>query len=269
MPRRTPPSDYSVASKYYDLFYSFWEDSGFYVGLAKMTGGPVLDAMCGTGRITIPIARVGADVVGVDLQQKMLDELARKLQDEPKRVRSRVKLVRGDIKKNNLGGPFELAVFAWSSLSEIPTVSEQGEVLKNISAHLKPGGLLAFHSDNPEDVRPTREIFKGVQIDEHGNEISMYQRTVRRKGNGGNSYSLLYRYEIVPRHGRPRELKTIVVLTYPTKRELMGMIREAGFDVLKVYGDYDFRRATRGCKQFIVIARKREADQQTRGGRRG
>lgn len=256
MPNHTPPNDYTVAAKYYDLFYSFWEDSGFYVGLAKMTGGPVLDAMCGTGRMTIPIARVGAEVSGVDIQQKMLDELRRKLRHESKKVRSRVKLVRGDISKNDLGGPFELAVFAWGSLEEIPTVAEQALVLMNVSKHMKDGGILALHTDNPEDVRPTKEIFKGVQIDKDGNEVSMYQRTGRKKGRTGNSYEMRYRYEIVPIRGKPRELKTTVTLTFPSKRQLMGMLRSAGFKVLKIYGDYDFRSAARGCKHFIVVAKK-------------
>ncbi len=259
MPKLPPPNDYTVAAKYYDLFYSFWEDSGFYVGLAKMTGGPVLDAMCGTGRMTIPIARVGAEVVGVDLQQKMLDELKRKLRRVPERVRSQVRLIRGDIMKNNLGGPYELVVFPWGSLSEIPTVDDMARVMKNVSAHMKDGGILALHLDNPNDVRPTREIFKGVQIDNNGDEISMYQRTARRRGFQ-NTYDLHFRYEIVPQRGLPRQLKTVVTLTFPTKRQITRMIRDAGLHILKIYGDYDFRPATRDCKQFIVIARKSESE---------
>lgn len=256
MPKGSLPNDYAVAAKYYDLFYSFWEDTGFYVGLAKMTGGPVLDAMCGTGRMTVPIARVGADVVGVDLEQRMLEELKRKLGAESKKVRERVRLIRGDITKNNFGGPYEMAVFAWGSLEEIRTVEEQGLVIKNIARHLKDGGILALHMDNPEDVRPTREIFKGVQVDREGNEISMYQRTARRDGVRSNSYDMHYRYEIVPKRGPRSELKSVVTLTFPTKRQLTRMLREAGFQVLKIYGDYDFRPARKGCKYFIVIARK-------------
>jgi SAM-dependent methyltransferase len=44
----------------------FWQD------LARREGGPVLELGCGTGRITMPVARTGVPVVGVDRSPAML-----------------------------------------------------------------------------------------------------------------------------------------------------------------------------------------------------
>jgi ubiquinone/menaquinone biosynthesis C-methylase UbiE len=46
---------------------------GFYAALAQETGDPVLEIACGTGRVSIPIARMGLAVMGVDIVPGMLD----------------------------------------------------------------------------------------------------------------------------------------------------------------------------------------------------
>src|SRR5215207_11456712 len=45
----------------------------FYAALAQETGGPVLEIACGTGRATIPIARRGFAVTGLDVVPGMLE----------------------------------------------------------------------------------------------------------------------------------------------------------------------------------------------------
>src|SRR5690349_8398997 len=44
----------------------------FYGDLARQTGGPILELACGTGRLTIPLARDGHEVVGLDASRTML-----------------------------------------------------------------------------------------------------------------------------------------------------------------------------------------------------
>ena len=48
------------------------EDVGFYVDEALASGGPVVELAVGTGRIAVPIARAGVDVIGVDSSPAML-----------------------------------------------------------------------------------------------------------------------------------------------------------------------------------------------------
>ena len=44
----------------------FWQD------MAARANGPVLELGCGTGRVTLPIARTGARIVGVDRSAGLL-----------------------------------------------------------------------------------------------------------------------------------------------------------------------------------------------------
>jgi SAM-dependent methyltransferase len=49
------------------------EDVGFYLSLSrKLAPRKVLELGCGTGRITLPLAQLGFDVVGLDNQSEML-----------------------------------------------------------------------------------------------------------------------------------------------------------------------------------------------------
>ena len=44
----------------------------FYQRLAKRCGGPILEVACGTGRLTIPLAMAGHQIVGLDVSEPML-----------------------------------------------------------------------------------------------------------------------------------------------------------------------------------------------------
>ncbi|MCD6329120.1 MAG: class I SAM-dependent methyltransferase, partial [Candidatus Cloacimonetes bacterium] len=48
------------------------EDIPFYISQAQKADGPILELACGTGRITIPIARQDFDITGLDISEGML-----------------------------------------------------------------------------------------------------------------------------------------------------------------------------------------------------
>src|SRR6266566_7685061 len=68
----------------------FWQD------MAARANGPVLELGCGTGRVTLPIARTGARIVGVDRSAGMLAYARRRAARS--KSGSNVSLVRSDIR---------------------------------------------------------------------------------------------------------------------------------------------------------------------------
>jgi ubiquinone/menaquinone biosynthesis C-methylase UbiE len=57
-------------------------DTNFFVEEAVRIGGPVLEVACGTGRITIPFAKKGIEIVGLDISEGMLNEVKKKSDQE-------------------------------------------------------------------------------------------------------------------------------------------------------------------------------------------
>ena len=125
-------------------------------------GMNVLDAGCGTGRLTLPIARlVGPQgrVLAVDVQQKMLDTVRARAQAANLENVSlqKVALGEGDFHEQNA---FDRA-FLTTVLGEIPN---QLPALREIHAALKPGGILSVseimldpHYQSPSRARGLAE----------------------------------------------------------------------------------------------------------------
>lgn len=93
----------------------------------------VLDAGCGTGRVAIELARRGCDVVGVDLDPRMLDRAREKAPELDWRL--------GNLATIDLGRRFELIVMAGNVMIFVAPGSEAA-VVADLARHLEPGGLL-------------------------------------------------------------------------------------------------------------------------------
>src|SRR5437868_7193843 len=86
----------------YDIEDSSETGVAFYSALAQETGGPVLEIACGTGRVSIPIARLGLAVTGLDIVPGMVD-LARS-----KSASLLARWVEADARTFDLGEQFRL-----------------------------------------------------------------------------------------------------------------------------------------------------------------
>ena len=97
--------EYAFIADLYDHvgLYRDRPDVAFFVEAATAAGSPVLEVGCGTGRVLIPTARAGIDIVGLDLSPHMLAVCRQRLQTESEAVRARVRLVEADMRDFDLG----------------------------------------------------------------------------------------------------------------------------------------------------------------------
>lgn len=93
----------------------------------------ILDAGCGTGRIAIELARRGVEVVGADLDPRMVAHARRKA--------PYIEWHQEDLAQIRLGRPFDLILLAGNVLLFL-TPGTEAQVIANLSAHLAPGGFL-------------------------------------------------------------------------------------------------------------------------------
>jgi len=82
-------------------------DVAFWRRVAIGSRGPVLELGCGTGRVSVPLAKAGVDLVGIDRSAPMLERL--RARSARAGVSGQLRAVRGDIRAL----PFGQQSFRW------------------------------------------------------------------------------------------------------------------------------------------------------------
>lgn len=122
-----------------------WEE------LASTISGPILDLGCGTGRVSLHLARLGHEVWAVDVRRELVKELEARATAEGLPVNA----VCADLASMDLGREFDLAIAAMQLMQMVGDERARGAVLARVGAHLRPGGCLAtaILDGVPEDLR--------------------------------------------------------------------------------------------------------------------
>lgn len=153
------PGGYGAAfADVYDDWYDDPVETEAAVDLlvALSDGGPVLDVGAGTGRLTLPLARRGLEVVAVDAAEAMLARLRSKAGD------ALVRTVVGDagdlrrLRDPAVRGPFRLAVVSRNTMFNLLAVSSGPACFGGLASVLGPGGALVVDADIPEVDAPGR-----------------------------------------------------------------------------------------------------------------
>lgn len=131
-------SFYSDARRY-DLAmgaYASGDQLNFYRRQVARYGEPVLELACGSGRLTIPLAREGIDITGLDISEEML-QLAK---SKASKSGLSIRFIRGDIRSFDLGEKFKFIVIPAQSLSHLHTREEIEDCFSCVRRHLADEG---------------------------------------------------------------------------------------------------------------------------------
>ena len=237
-------------------------DTAFFVKAAHESGGPVLEIGCGTGRILIPTARAGIDIVGLDLSSYMLDLCRQRLLREPEGVQSRVQLVQADMRGFKLSQTFRLVTIPFRPFQHLTTVDDQLACLACIYHHLVKGGKLILDLFNPSLAALTSDNV-GEEFGEEpeftmpdGRRVIRRHKTVSRDYfNQINHVELIY-YVTHP-DGREERLVHSFPMRYLFRFEAEHLLVRSGFELGQVYADFD--KSPYGSKypgELIFVAKK-------------
>ncbi len=137
-----------LAAKLYQHTLPAWTgELDFYRELAQtaQAHGPVLEVACGTGRISIDLARQGIAVTGFDVSPEMLG-IARASSTGMGNVRWES----ADMRSFEMGERYGLVLIPGHSFQFMLTPADQLACLGSIKRHLYPGGRLVVHVDHQD-----------------------------------------------------------------------------------------------------------------------
>jgi SAM-dependent methyltransferase len=258
-------SDYEQAdAALYDLRATGLEgDVPFYVEEAQKAGAPVLELGCGTGRVLIPVAQAGVNIVGLDLSAPMLDIAHRKVAALDATTQSRIQLLEGDMRRFSLGQRFRLAMIPFRAFLHLLTPEDERQALECIREHLTDDGLLIFNIFDPRldtiaaHSGPFGTALKKVSEFIHpetGRRFAVWD--TRQYDAERQVISQYFIYEELDDEGRVVS-KTYAPLTlrYIFRYEMQHLLELCGYKVEALYGD--FRRGPfRYGGEQIWVARK-------------
>jgi len=230
---------YKEWAEFYDLLYGSQgqnRDIPFLTGMVMKYGGPVLECACGTGRVTIPIAKEGFEIYGIDTSEEMLAVLRKKLSGLPEGTRKRIDYAKRDMKDFDLGRKFRTCIIPFTSLYHLETDEEMRKFFRCVNKHLETNGtfIVDVFDFNPETPQGKFKLETEAK-DPKGRVIKKYGKTVFGKKQTNDCWFKI----VIENKGKKREITRKFKLHYLLYDQMWKMLEDSGFRVLEVYGNYD------------------------------
>ena len=244
---------YRLAAKFYDLFGSK-DDLEFYRELAVRSGESALELGVGTARVAIPLARAGVRVVGLDNSEYMLEVAREKLAKEPEVVQDRVTLSRGDMMNLQLDQTFSFVYLPASTFDHCVTVQDRTRCLSGIYHHLEEQGKFAFDIEQVSLDKPAATWWIDRKETNHDETVvrSIFTRRdlARRICNMDLFFDVYQKGKLVDRY---HEYGEVAILF---KDEVENLLKQAGFRVEAIYGDFDKSEFRRDSSRAVFVTNK-------------
>lgn len=251
----------------YDIEYAdHTEDIAFYVDRARASGGlprrtsslaRVLELGCGTGRLTVPIARTGVEVVGIDRAPAMLYTLRHKLLREPIDVQHRVSLIEDSYPSEAITGLFDAVLWPFNALHHCPDVDGLCRVLSAARGWLAPGALMSLDAYLPDrelyDRDPEGRYEQRVFADPRsGIPIESWEQ------GWWDESAQLHHVIYVYRWPDGTERRTHLQLRMFSRAEIYGAVEQAGLCMLREGQDFRFSPLhPRSLKWVAILGARR------------
>jgi ubiquinone/menaquinone biosynthesis C-methylase UbiE len=231
-------------------------DVPFWRRVAAGAGGPVLELGCGTGRVSLPLARGGVSLVGIDRSAPMLERAHRRiLKSSNPQIHKSLRLVRGDIRAL----PFEDETFPmvlapYGILQSLIRPRDLTATLTSVARVVAPGGT--FGIDLVPDVPKWREYENRVQLRGRagGAQLTLVESVRQDPKRRLTTFEQTY---IERRGGRMQEHRFDLTFRTLSVRQMTRQLERAGFRVEAVLGDYRGRPWDERADVWIIMAKKR------------
>nr|WP_144928976.1 class I SAM-dependent methyltransferase [Paenibacillus bovis] len=215
--------------------------------------GTIIDLACGTGRTTIPIAKAGYKLLGVDIHKGMLDAARNKSVS----LGLNIEWIEQDCTNLNLNVKSSLIYSVGNSFQHFLTNDAQDALLSSVNKHLHDDGVFIFGTRFPsaeELLQPCTEEYWRTYKDGHYtvdvftisdydslNQIQHYTTIRKYKNNAG---------EIVD------EKRTNIKLRYVFPKEMERIMKANGFEILHLYSDWKETPITNNNYEMVYVCKK-------------
>ena len=247
--------DYTVGDLIYDAdiydgLNTSLDDLDFYRRwMPKMADARILELCCGTGRLTIPIAKVGYNITGVDINSVMLDQAKKKVLN----AEVAISFVEADIRTLNLQEKYDLIFIPFNSIHHLYKNEDLFATLRVVKDHLREGALFLFDCFNPniqyivEGEKRQKEIASYKTVD--GRDVVIKQ-SMRYESNTQIN-RIEWDYFINGKFNSTQNLD--MRMFYP--QELDSYLTCNGFEIIHKYGGFQDESFNAHSEKQVFVCR--------------
>jgi SAM-dependent methyltransferase len=244
----------------YARFYD-WEnaqtvqrrDVAFWQRLAAAAEGPVLELGCGTGRVTVPVAKTGVRIVGIDRSTPMLARAAARLRRG--KLTSTASLVRGDIRALPFKPRrFALVMAPYGILQSLVRERDLAAALASVHGVLRAGGR--FGIDLVPDLPVWSEYERKKTLSGAmgaGTRVSLVESVRQDRARRLTVFDQRY---TATRGGQRRVYEFSLTFRTLSIRAMTTRLERAGFVVDAVLGDYRGGPWDARADAWVLLTRK-------------
>lgn len=213
--------------------------------LRSLTGGErLLDMGCGTGSLSVRLAKRGFDVIGQDASSEMLTFAAAKSGE--------VAWICQKMEETDLGERMDAVISTLDSINHLPNKQAVESCFMRVAENLKSGGAFVFDVNT---VRKHREVLaENTFVYDVDGVYCVWQNTFRPEDNGVDIDLDLFFENENGSYSRGGESFREVAFT---EEELREMLNKAGFEVVNVWEYLTFGAPSENSEKLTFAARLR------------
>jgi SAM-dependent methyltransferase len=250
-------SAYRILARTYDLQHHLYvPDIPMYQQLAQRLapGQPILEVGCGTGRVLLPLAQAGLEIVGVDNSPEMLAIGWQRLRGAAQSPNAPLKaqMIEADAVSFDLGRQFGLAFIALNTFLHNLSRESQLQTLRNAHKHLSLGGSLVI------DLPPNDELANQPDDGDFTFDAALIDPATQSRIDKYVASEVFWetqeqalRYRMV--ENGAEEIASFR-LRHVFKHEMELLLLLTGFAQPTWYGDYDLSPYQDGSPRMIAVA---------------
>ena len=249
---------YKNTASFYDLDQrdNLIVDIPFYLEYAQKQNGNILELGCGTGRVSIELAKSGYFVTGLDLSEAMLEIYKNKIKMLPKNIQENINLIIGNMANFDIDKKYSLIIAPFRAFQALTDDNNINNCLKCIKNHLDINGIFIINVFRPYKILDENWCFEPrIQWEREDKENGIY---VVKKDSGEKidvKEQIIYPkfiYEITDENGNKEEHIEHLELKYYYHEQLKKILINNGFKILEEYGWYDKSGIENGRELIIV-----------------
>jgi len=250
----------AALARYYDLDLIEGEgDLDLYLALAGASDGRVLELAAGSGRLAVPLAAAGHDVVAVDKDPHML-ERARQRWAATSDVADRgsLELVEADLIGYEPDGRFDLVLIAFNSLLLLDRDTGQRAALETVARAMDSDGraVIDVWLPEPNDLAlyDGRQVLDWVRHDDERDEW-VSKTTSARYASASRSAEITSIFDAWHDGSPPMRTLRQDRISFVTASELVAAASAAGLSVETLAGDYELNPLADDSDRVVLICR--------------